>query len=114
MKDAERLGNGQKVGLAVLAAVAVALAGLIGFVAGSDTPGSVRCEAGDVVTVHVSGVDELGNGTRAVSIGNCDRLSDETFVAVVEALVGASGTTTTTAKPSATAKPAATTTTAPE
>lgn len=115
MSNAKRRSNGQKVGLAVVAVFALALAGLIGFVAGSDTSASVRCEAGAVVTVEVSGVDELGNGTRTVSIGDCDRLSDEAFVAVVEALVGgASGTTTTTAKRSATSKPAATTTTAPE
>lgn len=108
MSNVKRLSNGQKVGLAVVGVVAVVLSGLIGFVAGSDTSGSVRCEAGDVVTVDVSGADELGNGTRTVSIGDCDRISDEAFVAVVEALLRGAPTTNTTAKPPATDKPVAT------
>lgn len=112
MSNTKRLSDGQKVALAVVAVVALVLAGLIGFVAGSDTSGSVRCEPGEVVAVEVSGVDEPGNGTRTVSIGDCDRLTDEAFVAVVEALVRGASTTTTTAKPPATDKPVATTTTA--
>lgn len=64
----------------------------------------MHCDVGRVVSVNVSGADELGNGTRVVEIGACDRLSDDAFVAVVEAPVGSTPTTTTT-------KPATTTTT---
>lgn len=98
------MSKGKKGGLAFLAVLALGLAGLIGYVAGSDTSGAVHCDVGRVVSVKVSGADNLGNGIRTVEIGECDRLSDDAFVAVIDALVG--GTTTTT-----TAKPATTTTT---
>jgi hypothetical protein len=92
------VSSGKKAGWAFLAVFALGLAGLIGYVAGSDTSGAVHCDVGQVMSVKVSGADVLGNGTRTVEIGNCDRLSDDAFVAVVEALAGAASTTTT-AKP---------------
>jgi hypothetical protein len=61
--------------------------------------------------VKVSGLDTLGNGTRTVTIGSCDRLSDDAFVAVVEALADAEPptTTTTTTEPTEPTEPTATT-----
>jgi len=98
---------GKKAEWAFLAVVALGLAGLIGYVAGSDTSGAVHCEIGRVVSVNVSGADELGNGTRTVEIGDCDRLSDDAFVAVINALVDAAPTTTTTKPATATTTTAA-------
>lgn len=102
--------NGNKAGWAFLALLALGLAGLIGFVAGSDTSGAVHCDVGRVVSVNVSGADEFGNGSRTVEIGDCDRLSDDAFVAVIDALVGARPTTTTTTTPKATTATTTTTT----
>ena len=90
------MSNRTKAGWAVLAIVAVGLAGLIGYIAGANTSVAVHCKAGRVVAVNVSGADGRGNGTRTVEIGDCARLSDHAFVEVVDALVGATPTSTTT------------------
>lgn len=94
--DKKPVSKGKKAGWVFLAVLALGLAGLIGYVAGSDTSGAVHCDVGRVVSVKMSGADELGNGTRTVEIGDCPRLSDDAFVAVIDALVGATPTTTTT------------------
>jgi hypothetical protein len=102
------VSNGKKTGWAFVAVLALSLAGMIGYVAGSDTSGAVHCDAGRVVvSVNVSGADERGNGTRTVEIGHCNRLSDDAFVAVVDALVGAAPTTTTAKSATATTTTAA-------
>lgn len=95
------MSNGKKAVSAFLAVLALGLAGLIGYVAGSATSGTVHCNVGQVVSVKVSGADKLGNGTREVEIGDCNRLSDKAFVAAVDALVG-STTTTSVAEPTST------------
>ena len=100
------MSKGKRAGWALLTVLALGLAGLIGYVVGSDTSGAVHCEVGRVVSVEVSGADDLGNGIRTVEIGDCNRLSDNAFVDVIDALVGSTPTTTT-------AKPATTTTTIP-
>ncbi|MCU1484405.1 MAG: hypothetical protein JWN67_1151 [Actinomycetia bacterium] len=88
------MSNARKTGLTFLSILALGLATLLGYIAGSDTSGAVHCKAGSVVSVEASGVDGKGNGTRTVKVGDCERLSDDAFIAVVDALVGSTPTTT--------------------
>jgi len=83
----------------VLLVVAVAIGYGVG--AGS-SQGNVDCVPGTILSIEKSGIDELGNGTYVLSIGDCDRIDDSVFVAAVGALGGvqppppSTSTTTTT------------------